>query len=509
MPRLLNLFQLNPASPAYGIADRQYAGWKTIDFSNATLQGSVYSICVASKLELLPQPVAIELFDLAFKAIPKVMNKNGSVNEAYPNENSFCVTALVVHDILSAFEYLPEQYALHIKAELLIILEPLVQFITGHGEAHAIISNHLATAYAALLLWNKHTGQRESRAQEILNIILEHQSDEGWFKEYEGADPGYQTLCLYYLVRAQDTLHHNGLASAIERSLTFLSHFVHPDGSIGGLYGSRNTKVLYPGGLANLAKSSDIANAMMRKLESGLNTGVHILPSDIDIGNFAPLLNSYAYAAVAGSANLTSAAIDLPMAQIIKKKYLKAGIYIESNERYYAISNLKKGGTLMVFDKSTQTLVAESGGVWGKLRSGKTFSTQAFQDEDWAGDLVSHSTFSLVNDEQPTPFKFLVLRILTLTIFRSVFLGDVFKKMVVGRLMTGKRSVGGSCTRSITFNEEEVIVRDVIQRPANCIEFKSNAAFKAIHMASSGYNNAHAFLLNKKTDWIKFEMHES
>ena len=26
----------------------------------------------------------------------------------------------------------------------------------------------------------------------------EHQSEEGWFKEYDGADPGYQTLCLLF-----------------------------------------------------------------------------------------------------------------------------------------------------------------------------------------------------------------------------------------------------------------------------------------------------------------------
>jgi len=31
--------------------------------------------------------------------------------------------------------------------------------------------------------------------------IYDHQSREGWYEEYGGADPGYQTLCTFYLAR--------------------------------------------------------------------------------------------------------------------------------------------------------------------------------------------------------------------------------------------------------------------------------------------------------------------
>ena len=42
------------------------------------------------------------------------------------------------------------------------------------------------------------TGQTEFRdaARQRIEQVLSWQSDEGWFDEYGGADPGYQTLTL-------------------------------------------------------------------------------------------------------------------------------------------------------------------------------------------------------------------------------------------------------------------------------------------------------------------------
>lgn len=61
-----------------------------------------------------------------------------------------------------------------------------MHFITKHDEKHAIISNHLATGVAAIALWNKITGETNSRYKELLGLIYDNQSEEGWYKEYEG-----------------------------------------------------------------------------------------------------------------------------------------------------------------------------------------------------------------------------------------------------------------------------------------------------------------------------------
>ena len=60
----------------------------------------------------------------------------------------------------------------------------------------------MATAVAALSRWDILVGDPKAlkKAEHLLDRILNNQSQEGWFMEYEGADPGYQTLCLHYLV---------------------------------------------------------------------------------------------------------------------------------------------------------------------------------------------------------------------------------------------------------------------------------------------------------------------
>ena len=73
--------------------------------------------------------------------------------------------------------------------------------------------------------------------------------------EYDGFDPGYQTLCTYYLAEADRTNPDLGLIEPLRRSIEFLCNFANPDGSFGGTYGCRNTRFYYPGGIEALAQT--------------------------------------------------------------------------------------------------------------------------------------------------------------------------------------------------------------------------------------------------------------
>ena len=81
-----------------------------------------------------------------------------------------------------------------------------------------------------------------SKADLLLERILKNQSSEGWFSEYEGADPGYQSLCTHYLADVHLIRRDLGLLQPLTSSIRFLWHFANPDGSFGGHYGSR----IYP-----------------------------------------------------------------------------------------------------------------------------------------------------------------------------------------------------------------------------------------------------------------------
>src|SRR5262249_18504338 len=141
-----------------------------------------------------------ERIDEMVMATRSITARDGSLVEAFPNEKSFCVTALVAFDILFAAEHL----ASHVESARLAAWRetaaPLIDFIVRNNETHAVISNHLATGVAALTRWTgPGLSATEKRARELLGIILEHQSQEGWYCEYGAADPGYETLGLYYL----------------------------------------------------------------------------------------------------------------------------------------------------------------------------------------------------------------------------------------------------------------------------------------------------------------------
>ncbi len=128
-----------------------------------------------------------------------------------------------------------------------------------NDETHAFISNHLATGAAALDRWSVLTNCEASRraSTSLIDRILSRQHSEGWYVEYQGFDAGYQSLATYYLADIATRSRVPGLGESLERSVEFVSHCVHPDGSFGGYYGSRNTRFYVPGGFHLLA--SDIA----------------------------------------------------------------------------------------------------------------------------------------------------------------------------------------------------------------------------------------------------------
>lgn len=482
----MNLFDRDPYSKTFGYADRLYWGWKVSDFSNGTMQGAVLSLATGLKLSekyRKNKNIVLDVIRSGILACEHIMAKNGSMVEAYPGENSFCVTALVAHDILRTLRILGDDLEEEFHKKAISIVEPMIDFITKNDEEHAIISNHLATGLAAIELWNACTEEKNTRANELLEIIASHQSDEGWFKEYEGPDPGYQTLCTYYLASAKEA--GNSLSSLdMDGSLEFLSKFVHPDGSIGGFYGSRNTKVLYPGGLEYFKNQNETCiNDALALIYNGFAAKNHLLPQNIDIGNYIPLINSYAFAALHFSDSIQNS----KDAQQFEIKLKEAGIYAIKNSCYHAIINYKKGGCLCVYNNVSKELDYEDSGYFGRLSNGKIFSSQQYQVQGEFNDKKIQSSFFLVNQNSPGPLSTIILRMLSLTFLKSVSFGNWFKKRIVKMLMTGKKKIDGSVLRTIHFNEENIEVIDKINRPRKALSIELGHSSRAIHMASSGY----------------------
>jgi len=369
----------------------------------------------------------------------------------------------------------------------------------------------LAAAAAACLLWTKLTGEKLNRGQEILDIIYKHQSKEGWYREYEGADPGYQTLCTYYLFCIYEITKDERLLRSLEKSASFLKYFIHPDGTIGGLYGSRNTEVYYPAGIIGLAHVIDDFALISSLLQKGKEINHHILPQSVDFGNFIPLINSYAVAALKYEQNKESIEgikIKAPYFDKFSKNFKDAGIYLQSTSRYHAIINYKKGGTIKVFDKKTSKIDTEDGGIFGRLASGKRFSTQQFDKSIRFDNLSINTNFYTINERYMSPFSCIIIRIFSVTLFRSMALGNLFKKFIVKLLMTGRNKIDGRVTRRFEFLKDKIVVHESIIRPKRCAVVDHIGKCKAIHMASSGYYFPQVESTPEKSNLVEFRFND-
>lgn len=503
LSKTINLFNLDRFSKTHGYADREYWGWKIKDFSNGTMQGAIHALAIAYKLNLFSDTALFfEIVNASFLGLRKIKSPKGSLSEAFPNEHSFCVTAIAAFDLLSAINLIQDELPAEKKEKYLSIIEGLISFISQYDEKHAIISNHIATGVAAIVLWNKLTGNHNTRYKDLLEIIYTNQSSEGWYKEYEGADPGYQTLCTYYLAEAYLVLKDEKLLNSLKSSIGYLSYFMHPDGSIGGLYGSRNTEVFYPGGFLALMDEIPACRAIITQFLKGCESGVHIQPENIDIGNYVPLLNSYAYAA-RFEKYFAQDPEPLPCDTVFELKFPLAGIFIKSTSEYYCIINYKKGGTVKLFDKLRNTLDCEDGGLFGQTKS-IMFSSQFYDDSIDFKNSIINTSFYKINNSYPGPLDFIILRFLTLTLFKNIALGILFKKFIVKMLMTNKNRLNGSATRKFTFFSDKIRVEEKITKPGESIFIGHIGKSRSIHMASSGYNTNQLGYILKPSQLIEF-----
>lgn len=513
IPRAINMLNIDSFSEEYGNTDRDFWAWKTKDFPDATRWGILYSISIAIKKGLLREEFVDKIVDSAITNIYKHLDRYGSLSEAYPEEHSFATNAIVLCYvtksllIVKGLNFSFNQKKFKDYAEKLY---PLKEFLEKHTEEHGIISNHLATASASILMWNKLTGDKSERWKYFLDIILENQSKEdGFYKEYEGPDPGYQTLCINYLFMVYEETKIPEIKESLEKAGKFLLNFIHPDGTIGGLYGSRNTEVYYPGGIVGLARYIKEYALAAKYLEpSDPVFSQHILPHHIDPGNFAPLLCSYTLAAEEYEKNrkFIDKVDGTPPYSDEKEAILKdAGIFIKSTKKYYAIVNFKKGGVIKAFDKKTGKVILDDGGIFGKTQDGRKFSNQLWCDENEVKiekkkiekknskknkkretEVEIKSYLYEVNEDYLTPEKMIIIRILSVSVFRwSRWIGEIFKKLAVKHLITRKKKIGGYAIRRITFSEDKISISDNVF--SDEVKWWRAMHAKAIHMASSGY----------------------
>jgi hypothetical protein len=501
LPRLLSLFDTDQTSSSYGMGDRFHWAWGLIDFGNGTFQGAAHGMARLWLAGLWPYPTPkaqlIARIDALFKAAKRLMIRNGSLQEAFPNEGSYCVTALVAFDLLCAIDLLHTEVDKEHSQRWRTIVAPMISYLKSADETHAIISNHLATAVAALLRWHRLIGDQaaERKARTQLDKILHHQSEEGWFKEYEGADPGYQTLCTYYLADVHQIRPDWQLLEPLRRSIQFLWHFAHPDGSFAGLYGSRCTRFYYPAGVMALADEIPEAAALTSFMASSIAQQQVVTLSAMDEPNLVPMFNAYAWAAAMAKSAHTGANIIPPAptipcrnAQPLRKHFPQAGLWLDRGPAHYTIVNTHKGGVIYHFRQGCRARI--NAGIVIRDAKGRYASSQAYNQHNIVqhqGDqLEIAAQIAAMPKQLPGPLQFLLLRLLCLTAFRSAALREWIKRRLVNMLITRRQRWPVTNLRAIRLGEA-LTVEDKTRVPTGYQRIENTSSFVSIHMASQGY----------------------
>ena len=495
---LLSEINRDIASSLRGCFDRRYWAWKLIDFPEATFQRNLYPL---SWYALQPEAVLFqnEITGAVIAGLlytTRIQHKNGSFDQAYPFEQSYGAAGFLLPDLLAAYKNVRGNCDLKEKEVIETCLRKTADFLASKAELHGYISNHLAGAALGLLnagLFFKEERYSE-KANQIINNIIKHQSSEGWYPEYGGADPGYQTLCTHYMAQFYQNAPVEILKTSLEKSIEFLKYFIHADGSFGGEYGSRRTEIYYPGGIAILANTIPDAAAMHEFMLAAIESGATVTLNDIDMGNTAPLLSSSILSFIASTSNPDSTILPCEK-ETVSTFFPKAGLGIWGTKNYYAVAGASTGGVLKVFDKKNKRAILDDCGILGKTKNGKLFTTQItnlgnfFEKE--ASGFQMHSQFQNSSTPAPTPFLFLGLRVLNLTLMRLPFFNEWIKKLMVKRLIKSNSPLPMQRKRIILFSENLIEISDQItsQKKILLKALFSGGKFASIHMASARYFN--------------------
>jgi len=497
--RLISWQDREPFSSTYGSFDRTYWCWKFTDFPGARFQEGTYALaylfckpfpgnCFAENKIILQWALA----GMNFWRIKQY--RDGSFDEAYPFEHSLAATAFTSFYAGEAFRLLENYIPKKDREVLCNAFSRAGNWLCVNDERHGILSNHLAAAAAALESIYRICGDMKyrKRSKYFLGKIYKHQSGEGWYEEYSGADPGYQTHCTFYLAWIWKSTGDTKLLESLKHSIDFLKYFIHPNGTLGGEYGSRNTEFYFPAGFEILAhvipEAASIARFMRQSVAVQNAAGL----AAMDVYNYLPMLNNYLFAA-GNTKDLHSSDVELPCKSEVNKYFPSAGLYVKSTSVYYCVLGLSKGGVLKGYDRKTGKLVASDCGYWAELYSGKVVTSQSlnnlgqWKESNNAFNVVSD--FILINNFVQTPILFIGFRIYTLTLGRLQSAAYWIKNLLVRMLIQRRKKVPMRLSRQICFKEREIIVSDRIEMTGklNVRILKHGTKFASIHMGSSRY----------------------
>lgn len=479
IPRLLTNLDRDRDSPTYGCFDRNFWHYKVHDYSSTILQQCSLTLALVYKYwfegNIYYNSEKIKEYAIAgVRFCERIQHKNGSFDEYWMGEYSIPATAFALYGICETCDLLGVQPDIS-------CIDRAVVFLEKHTETDVLnqeMASIAAIRYAGELL---EVDEYIETARQKFASLLSQQKNEGWFSEYGGLDLSYLTVNLDYLIRYYELSQDSDALASAKKILGLIKYFVHPDGSFGGEYGTRNTEYFAPYGIEFLKQYCPVSNEIIQKLlgyihqDSFLNLNcderyyLHYLSH-----SFMKSLLIYSH---------TPSDEKLPCETTFEKFFDESKILIKSTGYYYLIVNLSKGGVLKTFDKKASKMSTDCG--FRFLFNGNLYVTEMPQDNNCSvkpGVVEVTAPFTKMNLLKQSFSKLLALRILSrLFGFSAVRLTK--KLMILG----SKEITDMYINRKILLEEDKIRVVDSVSVGNRTGLVKISDGLSVRHTASSRF----------------------
>lgn len=460
IPKILTLQDRNPHSPTYGCFDRNFWHYKIIDFPSGMAQEFVLPLALAWKFDapenrFAGQAALLDWVDAGIDFAGRSSHRDGSCDDYYPLEKAAGAAAFSLYAMLRAIEICELDVDRHRE-----FLLRRGRWLAEHRES-GVLSNHEALIANGLFRLADLTGDAwlEEAAQSRVDRLLSWQSEEGWFREYDGADPGYLTLTIGTLAEIDILRPGLGLRPKIAEAVAFLASLQPPDGWLGGEWTSRNTHNYFPHGFELIGGWLPDALTVNSRAVASLADG----PEYADDHIVAHHCWSYLLAADSWMPDRP----DEPEAGLQALRHFpQAGLVVMRRDARTLLAATKKGGAFRYYQGSD--LVHADTGISLRIRSGRRIRTAVChiwaRDNriDLSADAVEISgTMSWAKTQQMTPLKLIVLRCLMMSIGRVK--PDLVRRLLQALLITGRSDAPFTFRRRLSWSDEGLAVCDRVE----------------------------------------------
>lgn len=460
IPKILTLQDRNPHSPTYGCYDRNYWHYKIIDFPSGMAAEFVWPMALAYSLDLpdnpyYQQPAFREWIEAGIRYMARSAHKDGSCDDYFPFEKAAGAAAFSLLAGIEAYTLLK----MH-DSELLEFFARRADWLADHHESGRL-TNHQALIVLCLEKCGRLMGTErwDDLKAKRLARVLEWQNEEGWFQEYEGADPGYHTLTVGLLAQVHEFTPSHELRAAIEKGVNFAAEFIHPDGSFGGEYTSRNTYNFFPHGFEIVGSWIPEALAINDQFLAGLGRGLGACYADDHI------LGHHCWSYLLAWKHWARERPAVPARPTGRVYFKNAGLLIDRRDGCELYLALNKGGVFK-FWRHGQLVLSDTQ-LSAQIVKGKKFRNAVAHmvgrsSVKLDGHAITiHGKLGWAKAARMTTFKLIVLRLIMFTVGR--FFPNLIRKLLQKMLITGKKAAPFRFQRKLSWDDGKLHVEDKLE----------------------------------------------